>query len=64
MAKVAVSSVKPGEYVRLSAGENSPVWVRGAYDKATKSYCLEAFDDVGRCTFRKGSALVFVGFTF
>lgn len=62
--QVALSSVKPGDYVRLSSSETAPVWIRGAYDQSTNRYSLESWDDIGRSTQRKGSVLVWVGFTF
>jgi len=62
--QVPLSQVKPGEFVRLSPSETAPVWIRGEYDRSTKRYCLDAWADVGRSTPRKGTALVYVGFTF
>lgn len=59
-----ISAVKRGDYVRLKESETAPVWVRGDYDRTTKSYTLEAWGDIGRTIQRKGSVLVFVDFTF
>jgi hypothetical protein len=54
----------PGEYVRLVDSDSAPVWVRGHYDRASKSYALQACDDINREVFRKAAATVFVGFTY
>jgi len=57
-----VRSVKTGEYVRLTV--NGPVWIRGDYCRQTRTYELQSFDDANRLTYRKGTAIVLVGFTF
>lgn len=62
--RVALSSLKRGEYVRLSPSESAPVWVRGDFDRSAKAYELRRFDDINHTTLRKGTALVFAGFTF
>lgn len=61
---VPLSQVKPGDYVRLARSHTGPVWVRGDYDRSAKAYELRRFDDINHTTTRKGTALVFVGFTF
>ena len=62
MNKVAIKDVKPGEYVQLK--ENGPMWIRGAYDKSSKSYELSSCDDISRNLYRKGSVMVVVGATY
>lgn len=57
-----MKDTKPGEYIRLVV--NGPVYIRGAFDRGSKSYELTRFDDIGRTRFVKGARLVFVGFTF
>lgn len=57
-----VKACKAGEYIRLVV--NGPVYIRGAYDRSTKSYELTCFDDIGRSRFLGGARRVFVGFTF
>jgi len=61
-AEAQVKDIKRGEYIRLKV--NGPVWIRGDYCAASKAYELQAFDDANRCTYRKGTATVFHGFTF
>lgn len=53
-----------GEYVRLKNTDTAPVWVRGHYDRVSKSYALYRADDVNHETFVKGTRKVFVGFTY
>lgn len=43
---------------------NGPVWVRGYYDRSTRTYSVVKFMDANQQSFRKGSTEVFVGFIF
>lgn len=61
---VTVASVKRGDYVRLKASETAPVWVRGDFDRASRTYTLSKADDMNHTTQRKGTALVFADFTY
>jgi hypothetical protein len=60
----ALAQVRPGDYVRLKDTDTAPVWVRGSYDRASKSYTLSKADDMNHTCQRKGTALVFTGFTY
>lgn len=60
--RAPIKNIKAGEYVRLS--ENGPVWIRGDYDRRSKTYELYRFDEIGHSIYRKGSALAYYGFTF
>lgn len=62
VAQMMVSKVKQGEYVRFT--ENGPVWIRGGYDRESKTYSFTSFDDMNKERFAKGTKKVFVGFTF
>ena len=66
MIKKQLSEIKKGEYVKLVfKGEPSnTVWVRGHYDRSTKSYSLYDFDNVNREIFRKKTVSVFTDFEF
>lgn len=57
-----IKSLPRGEFVQLKEG--GPVWVRGDYDRGSKSYELQSWDDANKFIYRKGSALVYHGFTF
>jgi len=58
----ALWKVKKGEPIRFKA--NGPVWVRGEYDRSSRTYSVVKFDDANRESFRKGSTEVLVGFIF
>jgi hypothetical protein len=57
-----LSKVKKGEPIRFKP--NGPVWVRGEYDRSSKTYSIVKFDDINRESFRKGTVEVLVGFIF
>ncbi len=59
----ALRDVKPGEYFKRKPDARA-VFVRGAYDRATKRISATDFDDINRELFIKPDALVVVGFTF
>lgn len=60
MIKVQVSKVKLGEYVHLKDDELSPLWIRGSYDRSSRSYSLVSYNDSNHELFTKGSRNVFV----
>lgn len=57
-----LSKVKKGTPLRFKP--NGPVWVRGEYDRSTRTYSVVKFDDMNRESFRKGTTEVLVGFIF
>jgi len=57
-----LSKVKKGEPIRFKP--NGPVWVRGEYDRSSRTYSVVKFDDINRESFRKGTTEVLVGFIF
>jgi hypothetical protein len=66
MIKKQLSEIKKGEYIKLvfKGGPANTIWVRGHYDRATKSYSLYDFENVNREIFRKKSTSVFTDFDF
>lgn len=62
--RTPLSKLPKGEFVRFGKFESGPVWIKGDYDRATKTYCLTKFDDSCHETFRKGTFAVFAGFEF
>lgn len=58
-----IHKVRKGELVRRKAGAKA-VYIRGDYDRASKSFSLIAWDDASREIFVKRTASVVVGFTF
>jgi len=62
-AAVLLRNVARGEYVKRTLTAKS-VYVRGDYDRATKSYSLIDCEDTSREIFVKASKQVYVGFTY
>lgn len=63
MQQVTIKSAKPGEYIKRKADAQA-VYIKGAYDRATKSFeCIDA-NDMNRQIYIKADKTVFVGFTY
>lgn len=60
MVKVQVKFVAYGDYLHLRDDVNSPIWIRGLYDRSSRSYSLVSYDDVNHEIFRKSSAYVYL----
>lgn len=54
---------KRGEYIKRKPDAKT-VYIRGAYDAATKRISLIDTEDMNRELFLKPSAVVYVGFTY
>lgn len=63
MPRITLSHVKPGDFVRRKP-DSKKTYVKGAYDKASKTFALVDFDDVNREIFVKSDTVVYVGFDF
>lgn len=73
--KATLKEIKKGEFFRLkdfdenanyegdTKFENS-VWIKGEYDRGSKTYSCTKFSDVCHEHFFKGSKEVYIGFTF
>lgn len=59
----ALRDVKPGEYFKRKPDARA-VFVRGAYDRASKRISATDFDDINRELLLRPEIPVFVGFTF
>jgi hypothetical protein len=57
-----LSKVKKGEPIRFKP--NGPVWVRGEYDRSTRTYSIVKFDDINHESHKAGTTEVYVGFLF
>ena len=53
-------NVKAGDFFKLTLSETAPVWIRGHFDRKTKTFSAVDYDDVNRETFCKASRLVWV----
>ncbi len=66
MEKTKIKNLKKGEFIRRCV-KGSPalrVYVKGDYDRATKSYSCIAYDDINQEIFIKAEKEVFFGFSF
>ena len=63
LQQVPLSKVPAGEYVRRKPDARA-TYIRGDYDRASRTYSLTDFDDICREIFLPGRSLVWVGFTF
>lgn len=63
MQAILVKDIKKGEFVRRKS-DSKKTYQRGEYDRATKTYSLEDWDDASREIFVKASTLLYTGFTF
>lgn len=59
---IKLSEVKKGDFVRFKI--DGPVWMKGHYDRTSKTFALHKFDDVNHETFKKGKTIVFIGFDY
>jgi hypothetical protein len=63
MQQIIIKSVKPGEYIKRKADAQA-VYIKGAYDRASKSFeCIDA-SDINRQIYIKADKPVFIGFTY
>ena len=59
-----LKELKKGDFFKLRDSDTATVYVKGEYDRSTKTYSCFKFEDVNDERFFKGSKKVFVGFTF
>ena len=59
---LTVRECRQGEYIRLSNSDR--VYIRRDYDRTTKKYFVQAFDDVSYWRLVPGDKVVRTGFTF
>lgn len=58
-----IKDLKKGEFFKRKA-DSKEVYIKGDYDRASKSYSCIAFSDINKEIFIKANKLVYVGFTF
>jgi hypothetical protein len=61
--QTAIRNIKPGEYFKRQADAKT-VYVKGKYDKASKSFSAIDTEDINREIFIKATKPVFVGFDY
>ena len=63
MKTIALRNVIKGDYVKRKA-DSKAVYIKGDYDKTTKSFELIDVEDISRCIYVKADKPVVVGFTY
>lgn len=63
MEEIEIKKTKKGEFLKRKA-DSQRVYIRGDYDRASKSYSCVAYDDINQEIFIKANKKVFIGFTF
>lgn len=63
MQNITLKSVKPGDFVKRKS-DSKAVYIKGAYDRTTKSFELIDTDDINRVVYVKSDKIVFIGFTY
>lgn len=67
MDQKELRAVKSGEYFTLKPidePKENQAWIKGDYDRSTKTFGCSRFSDVNDERFFKASRIVYVGFTF
>lgn len=62
----AIKDLKKGEFFKrqIKGQPSDRVYIKGDYDRSTKTYSATAYDDINAEIFIKSNKLVYVGFTF
>lgn len=63
MQNITLKSVKPGDFVKRKS-DSKAVYIKGAYDRTTKSFELIDTDDINKVVYVKSDKIVFIGFTY
>ena len=63
MQTLSLKNVKPGDYIKRKADAKG-TYIKGSYDRATKSFSCIDVEDICREVFIKADKAVFVGFTY
>jgi hypothetical protein len=63
MQQTIIKAVKQGEYIKRKADAKA-VYIKGAYDRATKSFECTDTDDINKQIYIKADKPVFIGFTY
>ena len=63
MQKTEIKNLKKGEFIKRSETAKR-VYIKGDYDRATKSFSCIAYDDINQEIFIKANKNVFYDFEF
>lgn len=66
MERKQIKEIKKGEFFKreINGKPSEAVYIKGEYDRASKSYSAIAYDDINKEIFLKASKYVYIGFTF
>lgn len=66
MEQKQIKELKKGEFFKrnIKGQPSEKIYIKGDYDRATKSYSATAYDDINQEIFIKANKYVFVDFTF
>lgn len=59
-----ISAVRKGDFIRFRDTDTAPVWIRGDYDRSSRTYSVISFNDACHERFLKGTAKCFIDFDF
>lgn len=63
MKKAVLKDVKKGDFVKRTKTA-AAVYIKGGFDRSSGRYSLQDAEDMNREIFLKGSAVVYIGFTY
>ena len=63
MEQTEIKNLKKGEFIKRKA-DSKKVYIKGDYDRATKSYSCIDYENINHEIFIKANKIVFYGFTF
>jgi hypothetical protein len=63
MQNIILRNVTKGDYVKRKA-DSKAVYIKGDYDRTTKSFELIDTDDINKVVYIKATKPVYVGFTY
>ena len=66
MERIKIKDLKKGEFFKreIKGKPAEKVFIRGDYDRATKTYSATAYEDINEEIFIKADKFVYIGFTF
>ena len=66
MERKKMKELKKGDFFKreIKGQPSERVYIKGDYDRTTKSYSATAYDDINQEIFIKADKYVYIGFTF
>ena len=63
MQQVTIKAAPKGEYIKRKA-DSKVIYIKGDYDRASRSYCCTDVNDICRSIFIKADKEVFIAFDY